>query len=132
MTTDGYVVAGCDGRIPQGGIWNLLHKPFLIGGFRPDVWGVSPTTGGIAFGEAKTALDVLNKHSRMQVSTFAQVLQKNSSSLSVLYIAVPESATQALGTLLRSVNIETRTNIYPICVPDCLLTTELEEYYENA
>ena len=42
MTADGFLVAGCDGSVPQGGLWNFLPRPPELAGVRPDACGIAP------------------------------------------------------------------------------------------
>ena len=50
MAADGFLVAGCDGSVPQGGLWNTLPRPPEVAGVRPDAYGIAPETGKLAFG----------------------------------------------------------------------------------
>lgn len=122
MTVDGYMVCGCDGCLPRGGLWNLAPIPFDIHGVRPDVWGIRPKSGHIALGEAKSAADVSNNHTRKQLQIFANLRERENARPCVLYIAVPASAEEALTRVLQSITADLDDRIVRMHVPDCLLT----------
>jgi hypothetical protein len=130
MTADGYIVSGCDGRTPQGGLWNALASPFVIAGVRPDLWAVSPTSGRIAIGEAKTPNDIVNGHTRHQLSVFARLLQTKDNSLCRVYLAVPRSAATLLNRMLRGLNMEKDEHVVCIYVPDCFVAANEQEECE--
>ena len=95
MTADGFFVAGCDGSIPQGGIWNSLPAPPEIAGVRPDAYGVAPTTGDLAFGEAKTVQDIDTSHTQTQLRVLGRLVDRDKR-VCRLYVAVPRSAAVVL------------------------------------
>lgn len=133
MTVDGYLVCGCDGRMPRGGLWNVAPIPFDIHGVRPDIWGIHSTSGQLALGEAKSATDVSNSHTRRQLHTFLNVRERKSSRACALYIAVPASAEDALSLTLRAISAEAESRVVRMHIPDCLLIGEDEgPVYEAA
>src|SRR5438270_418173 len=98
MTRDGYRIDAYDGPTPQGGVWNQLSRPADVGGFRPDVFGISRERG-IAIGEAKSKDDVVNAHAVAQFAWFARCASWKGCPLE-LYIAVPQSTVRALDAAL--------------------------------
>jgi hypothetical protein len=122
MTLDGFLPAGCEGRLPQGGAWNDLPSTFEIGGVRPDAWAQHPVSHQIAIGEAKTTDDVATRHTVDQLRVFGQVLQKSRHALCRLYIAVPRAAAYDLDVALSRARLIGKRNIVRLHIPDCLLT----------
>ena len=118
MTADGFIVGGYDGPTPQGGVWNTLPPPFQIEGVRPDAWGISPTTGQVAVGEAKTPEDINTSHTLTQLRVFAQLLQRDSGVLSRLYVAVPRSSVLQLDRVLASVGLMHARHLVRLHIPD--------------
>lgn len=130
MTVDGFVLAGFEGTSPQGGFWNRLPPPFKIAGVRPDAWGFCADTGQFALGEAKSADDLLTKHSLNQIQIFGSLRQKGANSICRLYLAVPRSASLALDNLLSRAGLIGRQHIIRLHIPDCFLTPDTR--YEHA
>lgn len=122
MAADGYVVAGCDGFIQQGGICNALPQPPDISGVRPDALGFQPTTCEFAFGEAKSYQDIDTPHTRKQLRVFGKLRQRGGASVCRLYIAVPRSAVHLLDRVLSDVGLLGARNIVRLHIPDCLVT----------
>jgi hypothetical protein len=123
MARDGYRIEAYDGPTPQGGVWNQLSRPADVGGFRPDVFGLSPERR-VAIGEAKSKNDVLNGHAVAQFAWFARCASWKASPLD-LYIAVPQSAVHTLDAALGRARLLTNKRVHRIHVPDVLLHDEI-------
>jgi hypothetical protein len=121
MHADGYVVAGFDGTAPQGGNWNLLRAPFKLGGHRPDAWGMTPYGALLAFAEAKTAADILNRHTLEQLRIFGAVKMKTGSKPCALYVAVPREQAPKLDAALNAAGLLNAAHIIRMHVPEALL-----------
>jgi hypothetical protein len=121
MQADGYVVAGFDGTAPQGGNWNLLHAPFKLGRHRPDAWGATPDGALVAFAEAKTAADILNRHTLEQLRIFGAVRMKTGSKLCALYVAVPREQAVKLDVALNRAGLLSAAHVIRMHVPEALL-----------
>lgn len=82
-------------------------KPPAIGGYNPDVF--CRTIGGehVLIGEAKTARDIENKHSRDQFKAFLVCLKQGQSG--TLVVAVPWHAVGQAMSLIRFLQRETDT-----------------------
>lgn len=72
LTHDGYVVRRYEGPTPHGGLWNHLELPFDFQGHRPDAWAIHVDSGQIAIGEAKSAADILSRHTLLQLRLFGR------------------------------------------------------------
>jgi len=123
MTADGFFVAGCDGSIPQGGIWNSLPAPPEIAGVRPDAYGVAPTTGDLAFGEAKTVQDIDTSHTQTQLRVLGRLVDRDKR-VCRLYVAVPRSAAVVLDRVLGQVGLLGTRHVVRLHVPDCFIIGE--------
>ena len=121
MIADGFVITGYDGKSAQGGRLNLLPKPFVLAGSRPDAWGIHQTSMLFGFAEAKTSLDIGTAHTRQQMRTFSAVKMKASGSPCPLYMAVPRSSLSHLQSVLGDLGLSAAPNILPVGVPDILL-----------
>jgi hypothetical protein len=121
MARDGFLLGGYEGPTPQGGIWNALPPPFEIAGVRPDAWGIMPSTGRLAVGEAKTNEDLPSAHTQKQLRVFGRLLQRPQPALCRLYLAVPRSATCTLNRVLSRAGLLTREHVVCLYIPDCLL-----------
>ena len=128
MAADGFVVAGCDGSMPQGGLWNFLPRPPEFAGVRPDACGLSLGTGEYAFGEAKTSQDINSVHTRMQLRVFGHLTNRNDRMPCRLYVAVPRSAARDLDCVLRQVGLLGARHVVRLHVPDCLLEETANEH----
>lgn len=128
MTADGFVLGGYEGPTPQGGIWNALPLPFEIAGVRPDAWGIAPSTGEIAVGEAKTAGDLASGHTQRQLRIFGKLLRRNENKVCRLYLAVPRSAVYALDSALVKAKLIGQENVFRMHIPDCLVPETCDEY----
>ncbi|SRR5260370_1449005 len=126
MTTDGFVVAGCDGSMPQGGLWNSLPAPPELAGVRPDACGISPATGELAFGEAKTAKDIDTPHTRAQLRVFGRLVNRDRGACR-LYVAVPRSAVADLDRVLGQVGLLGARHVVRLHIPDCFVTENPDE-----
>lgn len=122
MTADGFLVAGCDGSVPQGGLWNGLPRPPELGGVRPDAYGIAPATGKFAFGEAKTCRDIDTPHTRKQLRVFGRLMHREGRMACRLYIAVPRSAAGVLDRVLCQVGLQGARHVVRLHIPDCLVT----------
>jgi hypothetical protein len=127
MTADGFVVAGCDGRIPQGGLWNTLPVPPQLVGVRPDAWGVAPGTGDIAFGEAKTWTDIDTVHTRKQLRVLGRLIGRDDRRRCRLYLAIPRSAAGDLDRVLGDVGLLGARHLVRLHIPDCFLMETRDE-----
>jgi hypothetical protein len=121
MAADGFVVAGCDGSMPQGGLWNFLPRPSEFAGVRPDACGLSLGTGEYAFGEAKTLQDINTVHTRTQLRVFGHLTNRSDRMPCRLYVAVPRSAARDLDRVLRQVGLLGACHVVRLHVPDCLI-----------
>src|SRR5262245_18904507 len=104
MTADGFVVTACDGPLPQGGLLNRLPGSVAACGVRPDAWAIAPTSGAIAFAEAKTHGDIVNPHTRAQLRTVGRFVLSCGSN-SRLYVAVPRSAALMLDRVIHDAGL---------------------------
>lgn len=127
MTHDGYFVRGLEGPAPQGGLWNHLGWPFAISGMRPDAWGISPLSGQLAIGEAKTAGDLGSSRTLMQLRLFGYSFQRNTQTHCPLYIAIPRSAAPRLDQALIRAGLAGRPHVMRLHIPDCLLEDPANE-----
>jgi hypothetical protein len=127
MQADGYVLSGCDGTVPQGGLWNALPRPYEFASVRPDACGILPATREFAFGEAKTPADIDNSHTRKQLRVFGGLVDKHGRKPCRLYLAVPRSAAPALDRALRQVGLLGATHVVRLHIPDCFVSEERDE-----
>lgn len=127
MTADGFIVAGCDGQIPQGGLWAMLPVPPNLVGVRADTWGVAPATGDLAFGEAKTWSDIDTPHTRKQLRVLGRLVQRNDGRCCRLYFAVPRSAAASLDRVLGEVRLLGARHLVRLHIPDCFVTETRDE-----
>jgi hypothetical protein len=127
MTVDGFLVAGCEGSMPQGGLWNKLPPPFELAGVRPDACGIAPTTGEVAFGEAKTYQDIDTRHTRNQLCVFGRLKHRNGRTMCRLYIAVPRSAAALLDRVLLDVGLLGARHVVRLHIPDCFVMENRDE-----
>lgn len=126
MTSDGFLVAGCDGSIPQGGCWNALPRPPALVGVRPDACGIAPVSGEFAFGEAKTCQDIDTLHTRKQLRVFGRLMHRKGMTCR-LYIAVPRSAAGVLDRVLCQVGLQGARHVFRLHIPDSLITENRDE-----
>jgi hypothetical protein len=127
MTADGFVVAACDGSMPQGGVWNDLPPPPEVDGVRPDACGIAPATGQYAFGEAKTYQDIDTAHTRRQLRVFERLVGRGGKIECRLYIAVPRSASSVLDRVLGQVGLLGAPQLVRLHIPDCLVVDNRNE-----
>jgi len=127
MTADGFLVAGCDGSVPQGGLWNQLPPPPELAGVRPDACGIEPTTGEFAFGEAKTYQDIDTRHTRKQLCVFGRLKLRDGRTMCRLYIAVPRSAAPLLDRALLEVGLLGARHVVRLHIPDCFVMENRDE-----
>lgn len=121
MAADGFVLAGCDGFVPQGGLWKSVPRPSKFSGLRPDACGAMPATGEFAIGEAKTAADLDNAHTCKQLYVFGRLRTRPGDIACRLYIAVPRSAAPALDRLLARVGLLGAKHVIRLHIPDCFV-----------
>lgn len=121
MAADGFRLTGFDGRIDQGGDWCCLPAPLEIRGVRPDASGIHDGDGLIGFGEAKTAGDIDNSHTRAQLRVLGYARMRDGSVACPLYVAIPRSCAYALDRVLIDVGLIGRKHVRRIHVPDALL-----------
>ena len=127
MTADGFLVTGCDGPLPQGGPWNALPRTSQLRNVRPDAWGISPATGRLAFGEAKTSEDIDTAHTRSQLAVFGRLVQRDANIACPLYCAVPRSAALALDRVLGRVGLLGAPHVVRLHIPDCFVDGTINE-----
>src|SRR3989344_733068 len=84
-------------------------KPPAIGGYTPDVFCRTIGGGYVLIGEAKTAGDIENKHSRDQFRAFLVYLKQCQSG--TLVVAVPWHAVGQVMSLIRFLQRETDTMV---------------------
>jgi len=121
MISDGFRVAGFDGRIDQAGELNRLPAPIELRGVRPDACGVSPAEGTLGFVEAKTGGDIDNQHTRQQLRVLGYARMRDGETRCPLYIAIPRSCAYALDRVLIDVGLIGSKHVRRIHVPDILL-----------
>lgn len=124
MVADGFIPSGCDGHVPQGGLWKSLPRPLEVAGVRPDAFAVAPSTGEYAFGEAKTAMDINTPHTRKQLTIFGRLHADTGKSHCRLYIAVPRSSAPALDRVLAEIGLIGAKHVVRLHIPDCLVAEQ--------
>lgn len=124
MTADGFLVAACDGSIPQGGFWSALASPPELAGVRPDVCAIAPATGQFAFGEAKTCQDIDTDHTRKQLRVFGRLLRRDTGTECRLYLAVPRSSASLLDRVLVQIGLLGARHVVRLHIPDCFIRDE--------
>jgi hypothetical protein len=128
MLVDGYVPVACDGKVTQLDCERKLNTPPTLATFRPDAFGVSPTTGAFAFGEAKTSSDIDTPHTRRQLIVFSSISEKDTGEVCRLYVAVPQSDARVLDRVLAELGLIGAQNIKSVYIPDCLLEEDSRLY----
>lgn len=128
MAADGFLVAGCEGSLPRGGMLNALPPPPELAGVRPDACGVAPSTGEFAFGEAKTFQDIDTPHTRKQLRVFGRLMQTDGKTACRLYVAVPRSASDVLDRVLGQVGLLGARHVVRLHIPDCFVTENRNEW----
>lgn len=121
MQRDGFVVTGFDGQAPRDTYLSDLPSPFHVNGVRADVWGQRPGGPLIAFGEAKTLVDIDTAHTRTQVLALSRISMKCRGRRCPLYIAIPRSGAYALDQVLNDVGLFSAPQIIRLHIPDILL-----------
>jgi len=118
MSWDGYHILGFDGQKLPRDDWNKLPPPPIINGVRPDVWGYNGNQLGI--GEAKTSEDIETVHTVTQLRVFTELC--GAAVLGCrLYVAVPQSAINALDRVFANLRLVGIRKIVRIHVPDIFL-----------
>lgn len=123
MAFDGYAISAYDGPTPQGGLWNDLAAPPLLGEIRPDVVAEHRVSHEVAYGEAKTAADLGSSHTLRQFRAFAGAVGCGTVRL---YVAVPRSSSRELDKTLRRTRLLGNPRVIRLHVPDVFLTIERE------
>lgn len=126
MRTDGFVLGGFDGTAEQGGRWNTLPQTFIVGGKRPDAWGIRAVDGLLAFGEAKTAGDIDNGHTRAQLKIFGFTKMRLCGRRCPLFLASPQSSAGILDQVLAELDLLQADHIIRLPIPDILLEGEID------
>lgn len=119
MAQDGFRIAGYEGRSDQGGAWNALGAPPSLGGVRPDAWAYDGLR--VALAEAKTTDDIDTRHTRLQLTAYAQLRVTTAGASCRLYLAVPRSAAAALDRVLAELGLAGVPDIVRLHIPDILL-----------
>lgn len=127
MTVDGFLIVACDGSMSQGGGWNALAPPPEVMRLRPDACGIDPTTGHLAFGEAKTSQDIDTGHTRQQLRVFAQLVHRRDKARCRLYLAVPRSGTVILDHVLGEIGLLGARHVVRLHIPDCFIAENSHE-----
>lgn len=127
MISDGFTPSGCDGRVPQGGLWKTLPRPLELAGVRPDAIGIALGTGEYAIGEAKTAMDIDTVHTRKQLNVFGRAQAQGGKSPCRLYIAVPRSSAPTLDRVLAQLGLAAAKHVVRLHIPDCFLMEKRDE-----
>lgn len=91
----------------------------ILGCIRPDVIGFNDRTKRLAFAEAKTAGDILNRHTRMQLEMLLQLRDKSGRSAAI-YFGFPRSSWQEAAKLIFQLRLNKRIKLLPI--PDVIIT----------
>jgi hypothetical protein len=121
MMSDGFRIAGFDGRIDQAGELNRLPAPIEVQGVRPDAYGISREDGILGFVEAKTHRDIDNQHTRCQLRVLGYARMRDGKHRCSLYVAIPRSCAYALDRVLLDVGLLRSKHLRRIHVPDILL-----------
>jgi hypothetical protein len=128
MAADGFLIAACDGPVPQGGVWNQLPFAPDFGGVRPDAVGIGKEGREFALGEAKTTDDIDTSHTRKQLCIFADLLRGSPSPRSRVYIAVPRSAASTLDRVLCRTALGSDNHVVRLYIPDCFIRDESHDH----
>ena len=83
---------------------NKYGKPPIIGDYVPDMFGEAENPKRIVLGEAKTAVDVENKHTRDQLGAYLRFCAMSNGS--VLVLAVPWHMTRFVRQMVKGVAIQ--------------------------
>lgn len=105
----------------------MLPVPPEFVGIRPDAWGIVPTTGDIAFGEAKTWADIDTVHTRKQLRVLGGLVWRSDRKRCGLYFAVPRSAARELDRVLGDVGLLGARHLVRLHIPDCFVTESRDE-----
>lgn len=120
------MLGGFDGPAEQAGLWNALPRTFTVGGKRPDAWGIRTKDRLLAFGEAKTAGDVDNWHTRAQLKIFGFTRMRRCGRLCPLFLATPQSSGGLLDQVLAELGLLGADHIVRLPVPDILLEERID------
>ena len=121
MQRDGFRVGGIDGFVPQCDYAGKLPRPPNLAGVRPDAWGVHAGEENVAFVEAKTAGDIDNRHTRLQLRTLGNLRMPVSRKACIVYVVIPRGAAYALDRVLIDLNLLRAPHIRRLHVPGVLL-----------
>jgi hypothetical protein len=92
-----------------------------IGGVRPDAYGRHKRNGSMAFVEAKTEMDIDNRHTRRQLGQLAKTSVRPEGMPCELYIVIPRSAAYKLDKVLIDLSLINAKHIRRIHVPSVLI-----------
>jgi hypothetical protein len=110
---------GYHGGVLVDASWCNKHgKPPAIGDYVPDVYGEADDPKIIVLGEAKTAADVENRHTREQLTAF--LLFCAMSDVSVLVLAVPWHMSRFVRQMVKRLAIQNRAEHVKCVVLDGL------------
>jgi len=84
-----------------------FSTPPRINGFVPDIYAENTSDGSLIIGEAKTARDIENRHTRAQLTAFLNRCAEDVNSLFVL--AVPWDMERFAKVLLRNIQGQSKT-----------------------
>lgn len=121
MAADGFRMTGFDGQAKQAGHLAELPRPFEVRGVRADACGIHDADGVIGFAEAKTALDVVNAHTRAQLRVLGFARMRGGQAYCPLYLAIPRSRAYDLDRVLVDVGLIGKKHVRRIHVPDIFL-----------
>lgn len=127
MIADGFTPSGCDGSVPQGGLWKTLPRPLELAGVRPDAIGIALGKGEYAIGEAKTPMDIDTAHTRRQLTVFGRIQDESGKPKCRLYIAVPRSSAPTLDRILAEIGLAAAKHVVRLYIPDCILVEKRDE-----
>lgn len=91
----------------------------ILGSIRPDVIGFNNRTKRLAFAEAKTAGDILNRHTQMQLETLLQIRDR-CGRFAEIYLGFPRSSWSEAAKLIFQLRLNERIKTLPI--PDVIIT----------
>jgi hypothetical protein len=121
MQRDGFRVGGIDGFVEQAGYGRELPRPPTLAGVRPDAWGVHAEEELVAFVEAKSASDIDNRHTRVQLCTLGSLRMPLSRKRCPVYVVIPRGAAYALDRVLIDLDLLRAPHIRRLHVPGVLL-----------
>jgi len=117
---DGYSVLGADAGAFAS---RLLPRPapsIAIGPIRPDVIGIVKRKRLLAVGEAKSANDLANDHTLVQLAAML-CMRDAHGRLARVYLAFPSSSLATAARMLLSLGLENALRVTLVPIPDVLL-----------